>query len=301
MHGGETLELIIGELRGCGYSVRTKIFDAKGWVPQSRKRIYFVGFRDDLAGAAERFAWPMEPETCGGTVQDILEDEGEYYYGDGGDGVSGCSGVSGGGGVDAAALAAAAAAADVGGGANGGVTGSGRNVVNEAAAACEVSQYQMERSAAFFHRRDENAGGVEGVDYERHVGYLSAEDGVARTLCASYRKSSVYNAELVPPPSLLEVDDVDEGAGDEGGQRPAGRRGRGGRRQRQRRPRYYTVREAARLQGFPETFHPDPERGYHELGNAVVPPLVRSVGEAVLRALEAAAAREFADGEDESV
>jgi site-specific DNA-cytosine methylase len=34
--------LIVGELRGCGYSVRTKIFDAKGWVPQSRKRIYFV-------------------------------------------------------------------------------------------------------------------------------------------------------------------------------------------------------------------------------------------------------------------
>ena len=265
MHGGETLELIIGELRGCGYSVRTKIFDAKGWVPQSRKRIYFVGFRDDLAGAAERFAWPEEPETCGGTVQDILEDEGEYYHGDGGDDVGG-------------------------GGADGGVTGDGRNVVNEAAAACEVSQYQMERSAAFFHRRDENTGGVEGVDYERHPGYLSAEDGLARTLCASYRKSSVYNAELVPPRSLREVDDVDEGARDEGGERPAGRRGWGARRQRQRRPRYYTVREAARLQGFPETFHPDPERGYHELGNAVVPPLVRSVGEAVLRALEEAAA-----------
>eukprot|EP00227_Mantoniella_beaufortii_P012541 CAMPEP_0197603440 /NCGR_PEP_ID=MMETSP1326-20131121/39238_1 /TAXON_ID=1155430 /ORGANISM="Genus nov. species nov., Strain RCC2288" /LENGTH=153 /DNA_ID=CAMNT_0043170947 /DNA_START=23 /DNA_END=479 /DNA_ORIENTATION=- len=45
------------------------------------------------------------------------------------------------------------------------------------------------------------------------------------------------------------------------------------------------MREVARLQGFPETFHFDPDRGYHELGNAVVPPLVRSIGAAVLEAL----------------
>jgi DNA (cytosine-5)-methyltransferase 1 len=85
-------------------------------------------------------------------------------------------------------------------------------------------------------------------------------------LCASYRKSSVYNAELVPP--------VGNDGGDEGGSVRT-------------RPRYYTVRECARLQGFPETFYPDPERGYHELGNSVCVPLVRAIGEEVLRALEA--------------
>lgn len=283
MHGGETLELIVEELRGCGYSVRTKIFDAKGWVPQSRKRIYFVGFRDDLARASERFEWPLEPETCGGTVQDVLEDEGEYYHyhhkDDDDDELSG----------------------DGGGGGGGGGGGKNLRIVdrNEAAAACEVSQYQMERSAAFFRRRDEIAGGIEGVDFEQHIGYLSAEDGVARTLCASYRKSSVYNAELVPSPPLPaggedgeNEEDWDADAlggdadGDGGEHAPSRRRRRGERRRRQRRPRYYTVREAARLQGFPETFYPDPERGYHELGNAVVPPLVRSVGAAVLKALE---------------
>ena len=110
---------------------------------------------------------------------------------------------------------------------------------------------------------------------------MSAEEGVARTLCASYRKSSVYNAELVPPP----VNDADDDDDDDDDDEAAEEEGRVRRRRRRRRPRYYTVREAARLQGFPETFHPDPERGYHELGNAVVPPLVRSVGAAVLEAL----------------
>ena len=244
MDGGETLEHIVGELRGCGYVVSTKLFDAKGWVPQSRRRIYFVGFRDDIAettGAAERFEWPDEPETCGGTVEDVIEDENDELY---------------------------------------------RNI-NRAAAACEVSKYQMERSDAFFRRRQRRRRSSSSSSSSTTISprhpryqYLSAEEGVARTLCASYRKSSVYNAELVPPP-VNDADDDDDDDDDEA----AEEEGRVRRRRRRRRPRYYTVREAARLQGFPETFHPDPERGYHELGNAVVPPLVRSVGAAVLEAL----------------
>jgi hypothetical protein len=89
---------------------------------------YIVGFRDDLASAAERFVWPEEPESCSGTVEDVLEDEAgdEYFFASGG-----------GGGGDSAS--------------------SNRN---EAMVACEVSQYQMERSAAFFARRDEERGGA---------------------------------------------------------------------------------------------------------------------------------------------
>jgi DNA (cytosine-5)-methyltransferase 1 len=184
-------------------------------VPQSRKRVFFVGFRSDLRAAREDgvFAWPEEPSDCGGTVDDVLEDE-----------------------------------------------------RGEAAARCEVSEYQMDRAAAFFRRQQGRTGDVDPGASNTHAGYLFPTDGVARTLCASYRKSSVYNAELVPP--------VGNDGGDDGGSVRT-------------RPRYYTVRECARLQGFPETFYPDPERGYHELGNSVCVPLVRAIGEEVLRALEA--------------
>ena len=213
MDGGETMAEIVAALESVGYAVRTRVLDARGWVPQSRKRVFFVGFRSDLRAAREDgvFAWPEEPSDCGGTVDDVLEDE-----------------------------------------------------RGEAAARCEVSEYQMDRAAAFF-RRQQGSGTHTPTD-PPHAGYLFPTDGVARTLCASYRKSSVYNAELVPP--------VGNDGGDESGSVRT-------------RPRYYTVRECARLQGFPETFYPDPERGYHELGNSVCVPLVRAIGEEVLRALEA--------------
>ena len=87
--------------------------------------------------------------------------------------------------------------------------------------------------------------------------YLEADlDGVARTLVASYRKSSAYNAELVAP---------------------AGSR--------RRRPRVLHRQEAARLQGFPESFALDPDRGHHELGNSVAVPLVRDIAVETPRAL----------------
>ena len=219
MDDGEVLDVIVADLRAAGYDVETKIIDAAGWVPQSRRRVFFVGFRvDDAqddenvrrpwtttadsraarrsgASAASRFRWPTRTRTRGGTVRDVLEDE--------------CG--------------------------------------NDATAACEVSERQTRRAARFFRRRDE----------ETNVTYLEADlDGVARTLVASYRKSSAYNAELVAP------------AGE-----------------RRRRPRYYTAREAARLQGFPESFALDPDRGHHELGNSVAVPLVRDIAVEMLRAL----------------
>lgn len=219
MDDGEVLDVIVADLRAAGYDVETKIIDAAGWVPQSRRRVFFVGFRVEDAeddenvrrpwtttadsraarrsgsSAASRFRWPTRTRTRGGTVRDVLEDE--------------CG--------------------------------------NDATAACEVSERQTRRAARFFRRRDE----------ETNVTYLEADlDGVARTLVASYRKSSAYNAELVAP------------AGE-----------------RRRRPRYYTAREAARLQGFPESFALDPDRGHHELGNSVAVPLVRDIAVEMLRAL----------------
>ena len=97
-------------------------------------------------------------------------------------------------------------------------------------------------------------------------------DGHARTLCASYRRSSAYNAELVPPSAAT----------------------------RARRPRFYTAREAARLMGFPETFQPDPERAWHEIGNAVAVPLVRDIAAAVLTAMRWGEASRDVPARDES-
>ena len=177
---GETMAEIVAALESVGYAVGTRVFDARGWVPQSRKRVFFVGFRSDLRAAREDgvFTWPEEPRDCGGTVADVLEDE------------------------------------------------------HSETARCEVSEYQMERAAAFFRRTQSRertrAANMRGTCIRWTV---------ARTLCASYRKSSVYNAELVPPM---------DGDGET----------------MRTRPRYYTVVVRARLQGFPETFYPDPNRGY---------------------------------------
>ena len=228
MRGGETIRAVVEALTSCGYGVTYAVLDAAdGWAPQRRRRVFFVGFRDDKVsqGALERFAWPTAGDTgASPRVRSILEREED--------------------------------AADPPG---------------AAMRACEVSAYQMDRAARFFARAGASAGGAkppedaspEDASRERKkrtsaVAYVAADpDGHARTLCASYRRSSAYNAELVPPSAAT----------------------------RARRPRFYTAREAARLMGFPETFQPDPERAWHELGNAVAVPLVRDVAAAVLTAM----------------
>jgi len=215
MRGGETIRAVTEALASCGYGVTYAVLDAAdGWAPQRRRRVFFVGFRDDKVaqGALERFAWPtVGGDTNGASrprVRSILEREED--------------------------------AADPPG---------------AAMRACEVSAYQMDRAARFFARAPEDASRERRTNA---VAYVAADpDGHARTLCASYRRSSAYNAELVPPSAAT----------------------------RARRPRFYTAREAARLMGFPETFQPDPERAWHELGNSVVVPLVRDVAAAVLTAM----------------
>ena len=41
MDDGEVLDVIVADLRAAGYDVETKIIDAAGWVPQSRRRRVF--------------------------------------------------------------------------------------------------------------------------------------------------------------------------------------------------------------------------------------------------------------------
>lgn len=79
---GRALEAIVDDLEGAGYRVRTQIVDALHYVPQHRKRLWFVAFREDVAARAfERFEWPHHtPPAPGGpfphAVADVLEPAG---------------------------------------------------------------------------------------------------------------------------------------------------------------------------------------------------------------------------------
>eukprot|EP01134_Creolimax_fragrantissima_P005085 CFRG5085T1 len=97
---------------------------------------------------------------------------------------------------------------------------------------------------------------------------LVQRDSAARTLMASYKSGCMRFSEFVAPLSSNEN------------------------------PRFYTPRECARLQGFPENFVLDAEernisaskRGilqaiYTQLGNAVCPPLIAAIGTSITRTL----------------
>lgn len=57
--GGKTFDLIISALEDAKYDVQHRILDAADFgVPQSRKRIYIVGFRSDLDRSECDFYWP---------------------------------------------------------------------------------------------------------------------------------------------------------------------------------------------------------------------------------------------------
>ncbi len=60
---GQTLKTILGLLDKAGYRVEYKVLDSLDYgVPQSRKRIYFVGVRKALARSMKRFKWPSAVE-----------------------------------------------------------------------------------------------------------------------------------------------------------------------------------------------------------------------------------------------
>lgn len=73
---GKTFETITNTFKELGYHIHYKKLDAKDYgVPQSRRRVFIVGFRNDVSFA---FPDPIELTT---TVQDLLEDKvAERYY-----------------------------------------------------------------------------------------------------------------------------------------------------------------------------------------------------------------------------
>ena len=78
--GGAALATILGALSEAGYTVVYRAIHSQAWVPQKRERLYFVGFRNDVAPVAMRaFQWPEKagPPEDRSTPRDEAETEAE--------------------------------------------------------------------------------------------------------------------------------------------------------------------------------------------------------------------------------
>ena len=88
MRGGETIRAVTEALASCGYGVTYAVLDAAdGWAPQRRRRVFFVGFRDDKVsqGALERRVADSDDTSASPRVRSILEREEDAADPPGGD------------------------------------------------------------------------------------------------------------------------------------------------------------------------------------------------------------------------
>lgn len=61
---GQTIKIILDELNNCGYTVSYRVLTSLNYgVPQMRQRVYFIGFRNDIASDYTSFEWPKEVPT----------------------------------------------------------------------------------------------------------------------------------------------------------------------------------------------------------------------------------------------
>ena len=125
------------------------------------------------------------------------------------------------------------------------------------------------------------------ADESGRASRLARLDGYARTLMATYRSGWQRHSEFLPHPIAAQRD-------------ASGTRAAMGAEAVCAGARFYTGREAARIMGFPESFmvpgYPTREHGskaydayvrfYHQIGNAVCPPVISALAEPILRALE---------------
>ena len=74
LENGDVLKRVLEELEACGYTVKYQVIDSAVVVPQTRLRVYFVAFRNDLANEAfQRFAWPRFSDVDRPKLCDVLE------------------------------------------------------------------------------------------------------------------------------------------------------------------------------------------------------------------------------------
>mmetsp|Transcript_43283 Transcript_43283/g.71923 ORF Transcript_43283/g.71923 Transcript_43283/m.71923 type:complete len:509 (-) Transcript_43283:60-1586(-) len=254
---GKVLKIILEELTKSGYICEYKVLRSHAYVPQKRRRIYFVGIRKDLvddttttttAAASPpslQFDWPEElllaseggmhatdPRANFPPVREILEcDVDESYW---------------------------------------------------------LLQSQWEAIV----EKERKRGGEDAVSQR-----IVDPNSQARTVISSYKRSHETQSQYVPSSfSNKRIRQRRQQPSDDESSSssissvasslpslsplllpPA--------------PRFFTEREIARLQGFPDNFRlldacSSPKRLYHQLGNAVCPPVVRAIAERLLRRVD---------------
>lgn len=77
---GRTFRVIRETLVSLGYSVQSKVIDAKGWVPQHRERIFITAFLEREFSCTPEMAFPSSPHSSDVCVFDILETQVEQKY-----------------------------------------------------------------------------------------------------------------------------------------------------------------------------------------------------------------------------
>lgn len=271
---GHAIHTIASSLTAIGYHVRVQLLNATATTPQHRERLFIVAFRADLADAAQRFAWPTFDPTSRthATLRDALEDtippaEMERYR----------------------------------------LTPSQWSLIRASHDYLKCAEWRLAQPEGFartlrgsyrksFARFSEfvpldadgrvrapqttNAGGSRAQPTDAaHGGH--DDEGAA---CADEGGEAgddggpapQLRARSKPTPAVDCTDDL-AGATIEAGDSSAAEIPPA--------PRFYTERECARLQGFPESYVFEGGKQYVQLGNAVNAKLVEAVGRCILDAL----------------
>ena len=244
------------------YDVYRKVIKAYPTVPQARERLYFIGFRSDT-GAGASFVWPDMDDTKGQpppTISSILEDQAT---------------------VDAEHILSPHKWMKV--------------------------QLSRKTNGVLSRRIADIAGAARTVcsRYRRGYSHFSEfvphllEDGTPKDYQQAYDDQygdgDAIDAASAAADGAQDGDGDGDGDGDsddEGGGSGGSTRGNEGFESRRllQNPRFYTPRETARLMGFPEDFQVANtmkdeacnNRIYYQLGNAVVPPVIQALVQAIV-------------------
>ena len=296
---GHAMHVIARELTAIGYHVRVQLLNAAAVVPQHRERLFIVGFRDARAAAA--FAWPTFADTSS----------------------SAASAAADGGAAAPTAPAAPAAPAAPPVPSLRAVL----EPLDEAALRryrLSATQWAQVRGSRDFRAQPQwrlaQLGGAARTlrgsyrkSYSRLSEFVPLRDGAP----VEGQSPLVGPAGQPTGPSYAAADDeadddeaeaaeaeaaaeVEAGAEAEAEAEAAGATAvdaaadaeaaaAASAADAMEAPRFYTERECARLQGFPDWFALEGGKLYVQLGNAVCPLLVRAVAERLLAALAAAA------------
>ena len=266
---GHTLHVILGALTAAGYHVRVQVVNALAVVPQHRERLFIVGFRADLAAAARRFVWPRFGEDSAPVprLHDVLE-----------------------GTLPEARLRT-------------------YRLTPTQWLRVQASRDYQTNPQWRLAQLNGAARTLRG-SYRKSFGRLSefvplAVDGSGELAEPTAGAGAADDAAVEPEGSDGGDDDDDNGGGGCGGKDSGGTEvcrdggaGEGSSSDDRHAadgaepkgppvpaPRFYTERECARLQGFPDSLALEGSKLYTQLGNAVNPLLVRAIGRCVLEAL----------------